>query len=31
MPFSLVEEDRVPLGFFVVKQLDNSAAELFLI
>ena len=31
MPFPLVEEDGVPLGFFVVKQLDNSAAELFLI
>ena len=31
MPFFLMEEDGVPLGFFVVKQLDSSAADLFLI
>jgi len=31
MPFFLVEEDGVPLGFFVVKRKNKTTAELLLI
>ncbi len=31
MPFFLVEEDGVPLGFFVIKRTNDSTAELLLI
>jgi GNAT superfamily N-acetyltransferase len=31
VPFFIVEQDGVPLGFFVVRQMNNSTAELLLI
>ena len=31
MPLFIVEDQGVPLGFFAIKQVDKSTAELFLI